>query len=117
MPTIDYEGMAINVDDEGYLMNVDDWNEKVACVLADREGVSKECPLTKDRMDILKFMRDYYKVYSAFPILRAVCKNVHQPKECTQEQFPDPITAWKIAGLPKPTPEVLIHLEHKHQKR
>jgi TusE/DsrC/DsvC family sulfur relay protein len=116
MPKIDYEGITINVDDEGYLANMDEWNEKVACALADREGVSKKCPLTKERMEILKFMRDYYKHYSAFPILRAVCKAVHQPKECTQEEFPNPIEAWKIAGLPKPNPEVLIHLEYKRKK-
>lgn len=112
MPTIDYEGMTITVDDEGYLVNEDDWNEKVACALAEREGVSAECPLTKERMDILKFMRDYYKVYSAFPIVRAVCKHVHQPKDCAYEQFPDPVKAWKIAGLPKPNTDVLVRIKH-----
>ncbi|MFH0814071.1 MAG: TusE/DsrC/DsvC family sulfur relay protein [Pseudomonadota bacterium] len=114
MPTMEYEGVRIAVDDEGYLVNFDDWSEKVACALADREGVSQGCPLTKERMDILKFMRDYYKQHGSFPVLRAVCKNIHQPKECTYEQFPDPITAWKIAGLPQPTTEVFAYLRH-HQ--
>lgn len=101
MPTIDYEGMKINVDDEGYLENFDDWNEKVACALAEREGVSKTCPLTKERMEILKFIRDFYKKFSSVPIIRAVCINVHQPKDCEYVQFPDPLIAYKIAGLPK----------------
>ena len=113
MPTIECEGMQIEVDDEGYLADFETWNEKIACALADREGVSKECPLTEERMEILNFMREYYKKFDSFPILRAVCKNVHQPKDCTYEQFPDPIKAWKIAGLPKPTTEVFAQIRHQ----
>jgi len=102
MPTIKHEGIKIDLDDEGYLVNFEDWSEKIACALADREGVSKECPLTKERMDILKFIRVYYKQYNSLPIIRYVCKNVHQERECGYEQFIDPLKAWKIAGLPKP---------------
>ncbi len=112
MPMIEYEGMTIQVDEEGYLENFEDWNEKVARALAEREGASVECPLTKEMMDIVKFMREYYKQYQSFPVLRAVCKNVHQPKNCTYQRFPDPIKAWKIAGLPKPTTEVLAYIRH-----
>jgi TusE/DsrC/DsvC family sulfur relay protein len=113
MQTIEYEGITIRLDDEGYLVDFDDWNEKVGCALADREGVSRECPLTTERMEILKFMRDYYQRFESFPILRAICKNVHQSKACTYENFPDPIIAWKIAGLPKPTTEVFAYIKHQ----
>ena len=99
---IEVNGKKIELDDEGYLVNFDDWNEKVACALADREGVSKTCPLTEEKMEILRFMRGYYKKFNAFPVPRYICKNVHQPKECTYEEFLDPLTAWKVAGLPKP---------------
>lgn len=112
MPTIECEGRSISLDDEGYLVDFEAWTEKVACALADKEGVSNECPLTEERMEILRFMRDYYKKFGSFPILRAVCKNIHQPKDCTYEQFPDPIAAWKIAGLPKPTTEVFAYIKH-----
>lgn len=101
MKTIEYEGMTINLDEEGYLANFDGWNEKVACALADREGISKQCPLTEERMEILRFIRNYYKKYNALPIVRAVCKNVHQPKDCETEQFLEPLMAAKIAGIPK----------------
>lgn len=111
MQTIEYEGLKIELDDEGYLVNFEDWNEKVACALADREGVSNICPMTKEKIEILKFMRDYYKKFNAFPISRFVCKNLHQPKECTYEEFPDPIAAWKIAGLPNLQPEVYATLK------
>jgi tRNA 2-thiouridine synthesizing protein E len=113
MPTFEYSGIQIQVDDEGYLVNFDDWNEKVACALAEREGILNQCPLTEERMSILKFLRGYYKNFNSFPIVQAVCKNVHQPKDCLNEQFIDPIQAWKIAGLPKPTTEVFAYIKHK----
>jgi TusE/DsrC/DsvC family sulfur relay protein len=110
MPTIEYEGMTIEVDDEGYLIKSEDWNETVARALAQREGLFT---LTEEMVDILLFMREYYKKYDSFPVLSAVCKNVHQPRECVYEQIIDPIKAWRIAGLPKPTTEVFSLLRHE----
>jgi len=110
MPTIEYSGKKIALDDEGYLSRYEDWNENAAHALAEREKVGE---LTSERMDILRFMRDYYKKFNSFPILRAVCRNIHQPDDCTYEQFPDPVKAWKIAGLPKPTTEVLSLIKHQ----
>jgi len=107
MAEIEVGGKKINLDDEGYLINLNDWNDKVACALAEREGVEE---LTKERMDIIKFMREYYKQFNAFPILRAVCKNIHQPKDCFSESFIDPVKAWKIAGLPKPDEHVIAEI-------
>lgn len=99
MPVLEYDGSMVEVDEKGFLLNFEEWNEKAACAIAEREGVEE---LTKERMDIINFMRDYFKKYSAFPILRAVCRNVHQPKDCVTEEFIDPMKAWKIAGLPNP---------------
>ncbi len=112
MPILNQNNTNIAVDLEGYLEDYESWTEEAACALADREGVSQECPLGKDRMNILRFIRDYYKRFEAFPIVRAVCKNVGQSKDCQYQQFPDPIVAWKIAGLPKPTPEVFAKIKH-----
>lgn len=113
METFTPENADLKLDPEGYLENFESWTEEVACALADKEGLSHECPLSKDRMDILTFIRDYYKKFDAFPIVRAVCKNVGQERDCQYQQFPDPIVAWKIAGLPRPTPEVLAKIRHK----
>jgi tRNA 2-thiouridine synthesizing protein E len=110
MPSIEYSGTEIELDDEGYLARYEDWNEDAAHALAEREGVGE---LTQEKMDILHFMRDYYNKFKSFPILRAVCRNIHQPDNCTYEQFPDPIKAWKVAGLPKPTTEVLALIKHQ----
>lgn len=109
MGTIEHSDKKIELDDDGYLKRFEDWSEDAAHILAEREGVDA---LTRGRMDILLFMRDYYIKFNSFPVLNAVCKNVNQPKECTYEQFPDPIIAWKIAGLPKPTTEVFALIKH-----
>jgi tRNA 2-thiouridine synthesizing protein E len=101
MPTIEHEGMKIRVTEEGYLENFDDWNETVACALAEKEGIGQACPMNKEQLEILRFIREYYKKFNSVPIVRAVCTNVHQPKACEYVQFPDPITTCKIAGIPK----------------
>jgi tRNA 2-thiouridine synthesizing protein E len=106
MSVIEVEGKKIELDDEGFLLNTEDWDEKVACVLAEMEKVHFVCPLTEERMEIFRFIRQYYKKFNAFPFARAVCTNVHS-KECTMEKYPDASIAWKIAGLPKPPLEVM----------
>ena len=103
MPVIEYAGIKIELDDDGYLVSYEDWNETVAHALAEREDAGE---LTRDRMDILKFMREYYREHKFFPILRYVCKKVDQPRDCVTEKFIEPVTAWKIAGLPNPGDEV-----------
>jgi TusE/DsrC/DsvC family sulfur relay protein len=113
MSKMEISGAWVEVDEEGYLVNFEDWNEQIACTLAEREGIADHCPLTRERMDILKFLRDYYQKFRSFPIVQSVCKNVHQPKNCQSEQFFDPIKAWKISGLPKPTTEVYAYIKHK----
>lgn len=107
MPLIECAGLKIQLDDEGYLENVDSWNEAVAKALARREGIDE---LTTARMDITHFMREYYKQYNAFPILRSVCRKVHKSKDCYSEKFIDPLKAWKIAGLPKPDEHVIAEI-------
>jgi TusE/DsrC/DsvC family sulfur relay protein len=109
MPVVEYSGLKINIDDEGYLVNFDDWNETVARAFAEREDVKE---LTEEKMDILKFIRGYYKQYNFFPILNAICKNVHQPRHCVHEEFIDPLKAWKIAGLPTPDEEIINLLRY-----
>ncbi len=101
MPVIEHDGIKVEVDEDGFLVDFDAWNEKVACAIASKEGVGNQCPLPEQQIDILKFIRAYYKKYQAMPIVRAVCTNVHQPKNCEYVQFHDPVTASKVAGLPK----------------
>ena len=108
MSVLEYAGGKVEVDDEGFLANYDDWTENVASAIAAGEGINS---LTDEMLSVITFMCQYYDKYKSFPILGAVCKNVHQPKNCVQEEFLDPLAAWKIAGLPKPGAEVLAYLQ------
>lgn len=108
MTVIEHQGTSVEVDEDGYLSDTEAWNEDVAQALARNEGIDE---LTGDMMDVIRFMRTYYKNYQMFPILNSVCKNVHQPKECVNEEFIDPLKAWKIAGLPNPGDEVISYLK------
>lgn len=108
MKELEYGSIKIKLDDEGYLADFNDWNEKTACGLAEHEGVLE---LTAEKIEVIKFMREYYKQFESFPILGSVCKNVHQGKDCVNEDFVDPLKAWKIAGLPKPSEEVISYLK------
>jgi len=107
MPVLIIGNTKVNIDDEGYLENPAEWNEKVACAIAEKEGIEE---LTEDRMEIIRFLRDHYMKYGFFPLLGSICKNVHQPKECIKEEFMSPLTAWKVAGLPKPNRQVVGYL-------
>jgi TusE/DsrC/DsvC family sulfur relay protein len=109
MPVIEHSGMRINLDDEGYLINFDDWNDAVAEVLAEREGIQG---LSEEKMDIIRFLRDYYNKYKYFPILHTVCTHLHQENKCVNHQFIEPLKAWKIAGLPKPDDVLLTYLKY-----
>jgi TusE/DsrC/DsvC family sulfur relay protein len=113
MPLLDHieiQGKTgkIAVDDEGYLVNIDEWDEHVAQALAEREGIPE---LTEEKLDILKFIHEYYKKYDFFPILGAVCKWVKKPKDCMIEEFTVPLLAWKLAGLPHPEEPIISLLE------
>ncbi|MDA8162563.1 MAG: TusE/DsrC/DsvC family sulfur relay protein [Desulfobacteraceae bacterium] len=99
------------VDAEGFLANPEDWDESVAHALAKREGITR---LTEDMMEVIRFMRTYYKKFNAFPILNYVCKNIQQPKDCVSEEFINPEKAWKIAGLPKPSGVHFVSVDKKH---
>jgi TusE/DsrC/DsvC family sulfur relay protein len=96
------------MDDDGYLIDFNDWNEDVAHALAERTGIHE---LSPESIAILKFIRDHYQMYSFFPIVGAICKKVHEPKNCVDEKFMNPLTAWKLAGLPHPDEPIISLLK------
>jgi TusE/DsrC/DsvC family sulfur relay protein len=98
MKVIKEKRISFEIDEEGFLADTDNWNEETAKILARREGIEN---LTEERLAIVKFLRNYYKKFEAFPILNYVCKNLKQSRGCLNEEFINPIKAWKIAGLPR----------------
>jgi len=111
MATLEFKEKKILVDENGYLVNQGDWDEEVAMALASQEGFIS---LSKEQMDIIRFMREYFLKYKVFPILNNVCRITHQPKSCVNEQFINPEKAWKIAGLPKQDGVHFVSLDGKH---
>ncbi len=111
MTVLDYleiRGKKIAIDEKGYLVNFDDWSDAAARELAKREGIGD---LTDDKLEALRFVRTYYQKYAFFPILNAVCKNVHKPRNCVRDDFINGLVAWKLAGLPKPEEPIISLLE------
>ena len=53
---IEVNGKTIETDANGYLANVEDWNEDVAKVIAENEGIM----LTQKHWDLLNYLRDEY---------------------------------------------------------
>jgi len=111
MVKINYVGGSVEIDEEGYLVNLEDWNESVAQALAAREDVRA---LSEEMLEVVRFLRTYYKKFNAFPILNYVCKNIHQPRECVSEEFMNPEKAWKIAGLPRLAGIHFVSVDGKH---
>jgi tRNA 2-thiouridine synthesizing protein E len=108
MPMLQNEQTTIEVDDDGYLLRPDERDENVAQALAAREGIKELGP---DRMTMLKFIRWYYRTFEFFPIINAICKNVHEPKDYVHEKFINPLIAWKVGGLPHPEEPITSLLE------
>lgn len=113
MPEISLKNKKVTLDQGGFLADPKEWDENVARTLAKREGVMD---LSKEKMEIIRFMRNYYEKHNAFPILNYVCKNIHQPRECVSDEFSNPMTAWKIAGLPEPSNIHFVNLDGEHYK-
>lgn len=108
MPTIDFKGQQIEVDEEGYIMNLDDWSEELANHLAELEGVQ----MTDAHWEVVNFLRNYYKQYQIAPMIKILVKEIGKvmgpEKGNTKylyELYPGGPAkqACKIAGLPKPT--------------
>lgn len=91
-------GKNITLDNEGFLVDQEDWNHDVARVIAKQTGIDE---LNDEQMEIIEFLRKYYQKFNAFPILNYVCKHVKQSQSCLNDEFINPMNAWKIAGLPK----------------
>ncbi|MGR9046196.1 MAG: TusE/DsrC/DsvC family sulfur relay protein [Gammaproteobacteria bacterium] len=98
---------SLETTDQGFLVDMSQWDEEVARVLADIEGIE----LTDKHWEILNFIRNYYRHFKHLPNARvfakAVAKQLGEDKGSSrylQKLFPQgPLKyACKLAGLPKP---------------
>ena len=112
MSQLSCENKTIEVDQDGFLRKLEEWDEDVAKAIAKKEGFEELGP---SKLDILIFLREYYRKFSSFPILRYVCKKIHAASSsCITDEFVDPMKAWKIAGLPKPPQVFFTSFDGKH---
>ena len=98
----------ILIDPEGYLVNQEKWNEEVAELLAEDEGLA----LTEQHWELIRVVRDFYARYEMAPAMRPLVKATKQAlgdeKGCSiylMSLFSGspPKRLARIAGLPKPT--------------
>jgi len=100
MGTLDQNTKDMQINDEGFLTDSATWDEEVAHELARNEGLGD---LDSEQVEIIKTLRIHYLKYDSFPILASICKKVgSQTRDCVSRKFNNPMSAWKIAGLPKP---------------
>ncbi|MCG8154794.1 sulfurtransferase TusE [Brenneria goodwinii] len=104
---LEFEGRIIETDAQGYLMNSTDWNEALASVLAEQEGIS----LTDAHWEVVRFVRAFYIEFNTSPAIRMLVKAMAQKygeekgnSRYLYRLFPKGPAkqATKIAGLPKP---------------
>ncbi len=102
MPTLDYQGRKLELNEEGFLADPDEWTEDIALVLAkDQENLEE---LTPEHWAVIRFIRGYYLEKKLAPMVRAICKTTNLPLRQIYELFPSGPAkgACKLAGLPKP---------------
>ncbi|MFA6257870.1 MAG: TusE/DsrC/DsvC family sulfur relay protein [Candidatus Paceibacterota bacterium] len=108
MPTIDFQGRQIEVDDDGYLLNLDDWSKELAEVLAKQDNTE----LTPEHWEVINLLRDHYKQYQIVPffnnLIRVIGRVLGPEKGNSKHLFKlypgSPVKrSCKYAGLPKPT--------------
>lgn len=101
------EQIQVYLDDEGYLIDPEAWDESVAAMLADNEGIS----LNEDHWTVLKYMRQFYEEHRVAADARFVIKHLaekcglgRQAKRRLFELFPYGYVkqACKIAGMKRP---------------
>ncbi len=95
----DFGGVMLEVDEDGFIQDPSEWNETVAGILANDEGVSE---MTEDHWKVVKMIRDYYLQHGIAPMVRKVCKDTGRDLNQIYALFPSGPAkgAYKVAGLP-----------------
>ncbi|HEQ72204.1 MAG TPA: TusE/DsrC/DsvC family sulfur relay protein [Spirochaetia bacterium] len=102
MPTLDFNGTPLEVNEEGFLIDPGQWNHDIARFLAkEEEGLSE---LTADHWSVINHIREYYEENDTAPMVRKICQTTGLKLKVIYELFPSGPAkgAAKLAGLPKP---------------
>ena len=103
----EFEGKTYKVYPHGNLVNAEEWNEKIANVLAEKEGIT----LTPEHWEVLNYLRKHYFQYGISPMVKLLVKYMKEKlgedkasQEYLYRLFPDGPSRQgsRIAGLPEP---------------
>jgi len=54
--SLDVDGNSIEITNSGFLVNIEDWNEAIAAVIAEDEGIT----LTQQHWDVINYLREEF---------------------------------------------------------
>ncbi len=104
---VEVDGKKLETTETGFLVNPDDWNERVAAVFAEQEGVT----LSDRHWDVINHLRDcYFNHGGELPNNRQILKGIQElwpgqkvDSKTLYELFPGGPSkqAGRIAGLPE----------------
>ena len=89
------------VDGDGFLLDPYIWNEEVAVIFAQYDGIEE---LTEKHWAIIKFIRENWEKNGMAPMIRSICQFTGLKLKEIYQLFPlGPARgACRVAGLPKP---------------
>jgi tRNA 2-thiouridine synthesizing protein E len=70
--SINLHGHIVDTDDQGYLVDPEEWNEEVARILAEQQGLE----LSDEHEKVMQFMRDYFIKHQIAADARFVIKYI-----------------------------------------
>ncbi len=95
------EGVDIRLGEDGFIQDRTQWDENIAQKMARLEGMDH---LDQEHLTIIRTIRQHYDQHGSFPILASICRKAgSKSRDCVARKFQNPMLAWKIAGLPKPS--------------
>lgn len=100
MGVLEVNNRKLELNDDGYLADPADWDEDVARVFAEIQGIE----LTDEHWKVILYLREYWQQFAIAPMIRKLCKETDINLERFLELFPPgPLKlSCKLAGLPQP---------------
>ena len=101
MTTREIAGKTVQVNEEGFMTVPDEWNEEVATVLAEEEGIAE---LTTEHWKVIEYCRQNAEETGAAPTLRQITVGSGITTKEIFKLFPKGPAkkVAKISGLGKP---------------
>jgi len=87
-------------DEDGFIKNPRLWNEDLAELIAEADGIGE---LTAEHWRVIHYLREQYLKFHTMPVMQHVCTITYLEKHCVTDLFgKGSKEAWRVAGLPNP---------------